>query len=98
MQIQVDEHVQLMQDIPELGLHRGEVGLVCSTWFSPGTAYEVEFRRNMPDCQIRALLMPNQITGDMAKHVLGSIVLDEQHLTEDQLLAKARESYANTAS
>jgi len=36
--------------------------------------------------------------GDVAKHVVGSIVLDEQHLTEDQLLAKAREFYAKAAS
>ncbi|TFG38849.1 MAG: hypothetical protein E4H48_09930 [Syntrophobacterales bacterium] len=36
--------------------------------------------------------------GDMAKHVVGSVVLDETHLTEDQLLAKAREFYAGIAS
>ena len=60
-EVQVDERVQLMQDIPELGLHRGEVGLVCSTWFAPTTAYEVEFRRKMPDCWIRALLMSGQL-------------------------------------
>jgi len=35
--------------------------------------------------------------GYPAKH-LGSIVLDEQHLTENQLLAQARESYATIAS
>ncbi len=35
---------------------------------------------------------------DVAKHVVGSIVLDEQHLTEDQLLARAREIYATAAS
>ena len=34
---------------------------------------------------------------DVAKHVVGSIVLDEQHLTEDQMLAKAREFYAGPA-
>jgi len=62
--IHVDERVELMQDIPELGLHRGEVGLVCSTWFSPATAYEVEFRRKMPVCRMRALLMPNQIMSE----------------------------------
>jgi len=66
--IQVDERVQLMQDIPELGLHRGEVGLVCSTWFSPATAYEVEFQRTMPDCWVRALLMPNQIAGEPERY------------------------------
>jgi hypothetical protein len=35
---------------------------------------------------------------DVASHVVGSIVLDEQHLTEDQLLAKAREFYAKPVS
>jgi hypothetical protein len=59
--VQVDDHVQLMQDIPELGLLRGEIGLVCSTWFSPSTAYEVEFRLKMSDCRMRALLMRNQL-------------------------------------
>ena len=36
--------------------------------------------------------------GDVAKRVVGSVVLDETHLTEDQLLAKAREFYAGLAS
>jgi imidazoleglycerol phosphate dehydratase HisB len=30
---------------------------------------------------------------DIAKRVVGSIVVDEHHLTEDQLLAKARELF-----
>jgi hypothetical protein len=60
-EMHVDDRVQLIQDIPDLGLHHGEVGLVCSTWFSPATAYEVEFRLKVPDCPIRALLMPNQL-------------------------------------
>jgi hypothetical protein len=58
-EIRVDEDVQLTQDIPELGLHCGEIGRVCSTWF--GGAYEVEFHREMPHFSIRALLMLNQI-------------------------------------
>jgi hypothetical protein len=33
---------------------------------------------------------------DLAKRIIGSLVVDERHLTEDQLLAKAREFYANT--
>lgn len=32
---------------------------------------------------------------DVTSHIVGSIVLDEHHLTEDQLLAKAREFYAS---
>ena len=30
---------------------------------------------------------------DIAKRVVGSIVVDEHHLTDDQLLAKARELF-----
>lgn len=35
---------------------------------------------------------------DLAKRVIGSLVVNEQHLTEDQLLAKAREFYAGVAT
>jgi hypothetical protein len=62
-EIQIDEQVQLTQDIPELGLRRGEMGRVCSTWFGPATVYEVEFQREMPDGSIRALLMSNSLLG-----------------------------------
>lgn len=61
-ELHVDRHVQLAQDIPELGLHRGDAGLVCSTWFSPDLTYQVEFQRKMPECWIRALLMSTQLT------------------------------------
>jgi uncharacterized protein DUF4926 len=62
--IKVDEVVRLKQDLPELGLHRGEKGVVCSTWFDPGTAFEVEFQPRAPSCSVRALLMRNQIQKD----------------------------------
>jgi hypothetical protein len=32
---------------------------------------------------------------EIAARIVGSLVVDENHLTEDQLLAKAREFYAN---
>jgi len=32
---------------------------------------------------------------DLARRIIGSLVVDEKHLTNDQLLAKAREFYAN---
>ncbi len=72
-EIQVDEHVQLTKDIPELGLHCGEVGLVCSIWFNPTSAYEVEFERGTSDCGMRALLMLNQIRG---AHASGPLIGD----------------------
>ncbi len=34
---------------------------------------------------------------DQARHIIGSLVVDEHHLTEDQLLAKALEFYAKAA-
>jgi len=41
---EVNQSVRLIKDIPELGLHSGEVGVVRSKWFAPSTAYEVEFQ------------------------------------------------------
>jgi hypothetical protein len=47
-----------MQDIPELQLQRGDVGVVCSKWFAPTEAYEVEFGLPGPT---RALLLAEQL-------------------------------------
>jgi hypothetical protein len=65
-QVKAEERVRLIQDVPELGLHRGDVGLVCSTWFEPSTAFEVEFQPHAVGCRVRALLMPSQIQKDAA--------------------------------
>lgn len=54
----VDDTVRLMQDIPELQLQRGDVGVVCSKWFAPTEAYEVEFGLPGPT---RALLLAEQL-------------------------------------
>jgi hypothetical protein len=59
--LKAEERVRLTQDLPELGLRRGDVGVVCSTWFNPRTAFEVEFQPDGPGCRVRALLMPNQL-------------------------------------
>ena len=58
---QIDDVVRLKQDVPELLLTRGEVGVVRSTWFAPTTAYEVEFHKIGRDQQTRALLRPEQV-------------------------------------
>ncbi len=60
---QLTRAVRLLGDIPELGLRSGEVGIVCSEWFAPTTAYEVEFAPQNPGLShaTRALLMANQI-------------------------------------
>jgi hypothetical protein len=62
--IKPDQRVRLTNDLPELGLRRGDTGVVCSTWFDPSTAFEVEFQPHVPGCPIRALLMPKQIQKD----------------------------------
>ena len=57
----VDDFVRLTSDIPELSLHRGEVGVVRSTWFAPSIAYEVEFHPMGLQHETRALLMAEQL-------------------------------------
>lgn len=57
----VDDFVRLIQDIPELCLYRGEVGVVRSTWFAPTIAFEVEFHPVGVDHQTRALLLAEQL-------------------------------------
>ncbi len=57
----VDDYVRLVKDIPELALHRGEVGVVRSTWFAPTEAFEVEFSPIGLEHQTRALLVAEQI-------------------------------------
>jgi hypothetical protein len=61
VEVQAEEHVRLLRDVPELGLQRGDVGRVCSTWFDPNTAFEVEFDRGVASAPLRALLGPDQI-------------------------------------
>jgi hypothetical protein len=57
----VDDFVRLTTAIPELGLNRGDVGVVRSTWFAPTTAYEVEFHRIGCSTRTRALLLAEQV-------------------------------------
>ena len=57
----VDDTVRLTQDIPELSLSRGSLGVVRSTWFAPSVAYEVEFHQIGNDYQTRALLLAEQV-------------------------------------
>jgi hypothetical protein len=59
-----NERVRLEVDLPERRLHRGAVGVICSTWFAPNTTYEVEFpaEEAEPDENCRVLLRPGQIS------------------------------------
>ena len=56
-----NDRVQLKQDLPELGLARGDSGVVVSTWFYPNTAYEVEFKPIGELCTRRVLLLTHQL-------------------------------------
>ena len=58
----IDDFVRLTQDIPELSLNRGSVGVVRSTWFAPTVAYEVEFDFSDALHAKRALLLERQVT------------------------------------
>ena len=57
----VDDYVRLTQDIPELSLTKGDLGVVRSTWFAPSVAYEVEFHQIGHDYQTRCLLGAEQV-------------------------------------
>lgn len=58
---EVNGSVVLLEDLPQHGLRSGEVGVVCSTWFAPQPAYEVEFQPRGSTTRARALVMQNQI-------------------------------------
>jgi hypothetical protein len=55
------DFVRLEQDIPELELNRGDVGVVVSSWFCPNTAYEVEFEAKYQSAKVRVLLLERQV-------------------------------------
>lgn len=57
----VDDVVRLTEDLPEKRLQRGDLGIVCATWFAPTKAYEVEFAPPGLDGQTRALLLAEQL-------------------------------------
>ena len=57
----IDDLVRLTQDIPELELERGKVGVVRSTWCSPHLAFEVEFESPGERYQTRCLLGVEQV-------------------------------------
>ena len=53
--------VRMTQDIPELGLRRGDVGVVRSRWLAPTRAYEIEFHLFGAEYSSRGLLMAGQV-------------------------------------
>jgi hypothetical protein len=76
----VDDFVRLTQDIPELALQRGEVGVVRSTWFAPSMAYEVEFHPIGLNGETRALLLAEQVQVEE-----GSLFRDESLLRDESI-------------
>lgn len=59
--LHVDDYVRLRQDVPNLSLQRGTIGVVRSTWFAPQVAYEVEFHPVGLSHETRALLAEEQL-------------------------------------
>jgi hypothetical protein len=56
----INDPVRLKHDMPELELHRGETGIVRSTWCAPAAVFEVEFEPSGQPSR-RALLQAEQI-------------------------------------
>jgi hypothetical protein len=61
MEPRIDSCVRLLQPVPDLDLHPGDIGTVRSTWFSPAVMYEVEFAGCGCSCGVRLLLQAEQI-------------------------------------
>jgi hypothetical protein len=57
----IDSRVRLLQAIPELDLHHGDIGTVRSVWFAPARVFEVEFGGRRNSCDVRSLLQAKQI-------------------------------------
>lgn len=64
----INDPVRLKHDMPELELHRGETGIVRSTWCAPARVYEVEFERSDLTPSRRALLQAEQIVLTELQH------------------------------
>lgn len=79
---EIDDVVRIRLDLPELALHRGDVGIVRSKWFAPSFAYEVEFTSDEDGStrSTRALLLPEQIVTSDAED-------ESEEDTEQRLLA-----------
>jgi hypothetical protein len=56
----INQGVRLREDVPDLELHRGQWGVVCSLWSAP-EAYEVEFAAEGQPYKVHAMLMESQI-------------------------------------
>jgi hypothetical protein len=57
----INDSVRLTQDIPDLCLGKGEMGIVRSTWFAPSISYEVEFHPTGQDDTMRCLVGAEQL-------------------------------------
>lgn len=59
--LHIDDYVRLRNDLPDLDLQRGTIGVVRSTWFAPQITYEVEFHQIGLTHQTRALVTEEQL-------------------------------------
>ena len=65
-QPKINDSVRLLQDIPEMSLGKGEVGVIRSTWFGPAVSYEVEFHQLGLSHEVRCLLTAEQLMVERA--------------------------------
>ena len=56
---QLDDFVRLRQDVPDLGLRRGEIGIIRGRWPGATEAYEVEFHHNGHNGPMRCPMNPH---------------------------------------
>ena len=59
--IRVNDRVRVTRDIGDLAVQTGDIGVVCSIFKYPTTAYEVEFRRNDGAFGLRTVVFQEQL-------------------------------------
>jgi hypothetical protein len=59
--IRVNDRVRVIRDIGDLAVHTGDIGVVCSIFRHPTTAYEVEFRQNGTAYGLRTVIFHEQL-------------------------------------
>lgn len=56
-----DDQVRINCDFPDIGLRRGDVGVVRDAWFVPTTAYQIEFVTSERPEPLHALLLARHV-------------------------------------
>jgi hypothetical protein len=82
-----EQPVHLRADVPERGLRRGEVGVVCSRWLGPTPSVEVEFICTQTGETVRVIVEMDQIEEDRSDESQRARVASDDVITEAEFIS-----------